>query len=61
MHDVVRNVFTAIVRDMGFHVLQKQTHVLSPLTLQSSCCRIDVVLLIDGVCTSINVVIVNPI
>jgi hypothetical protein len=29
-HDVVQNVFTTIARNVGFHVSQKQTHVLPP-------------------------------
>jgi hypothetical protein len=28
-HDAVRGFFTSIVRDVRFHVLHKQTHVLS--------------------------------
>jgi hypothetical protein len=30
-YDAIRNVFASIVRDVGFHVLQEQTHIfLSP-------------------------------
>ncbi len=43
-HDVVRNVFMVIVKDAGFHVSQEQTHVLSPLALQSSHHQINIVL-----------------
>jgi hypothetical protein len=38
LHDVVQDVFVAIAKDAGFHVSQKQTHVLSLPTLQSSRC-----------------------
>jgi len=32
-HDVVLDVFAAIAKNAKFHVLQKQTHVPSPLAL----------------------------
>jgi hypothetical protein len=32
-HDVLQKKFTTIAKDVGFHVLQKQTHVLSPTVL----------------------------
>jgi hypothetical protein len=60
-HDVVRDVFTSIVRDARFHVLREQTHVLSPFALQSSRHQIDILLSIDGVCTLVDVVIVDHI
>jgi len=31
LHDVVQDVFTAIARNVRFHILQEQTHVLPPL------------------------------
>ncbi len=49
----------AIVRDAGFHVLQKQTYVLSPFTLQSSRHWIDIVFSVDGVHMLANIVIAN--
>jgi hypothetical protein len=60
-HDVVRNVFVAITKNAGFHVSQEQTHVLLPPTLQFSCRWIEIVLLVDGVHTLVDVVIVDPI
>jgi len=33
LHDVVQDTFTTIVKDVGFQILQKQTHVLLPPTL----------------------------
>jgi hypothetical protein len=59
LHDV-RNVFVAIAKNVRFHVSQKQTHVLLPPILNFLCCRIEIVILIDGVCTLVGVVIVNP-
>jgi hypothetical protein len=50
-----------IARDAKFNVSWKQTHVLPPPTLQSSCHWIDIVLLIDGIHTLANVVITDPI
>jgi hypothetical protein len=61
LHDVVQNTFMTIVKDVRFQVSWKQTHVLLPPTLQSSCFRIDIVLSIDGVHTLVDVVIVDPI
>ncbi len=60
-HDVVQIVFVTIVKIAGFHVSQKKIHVISPLALQSSRHRIDIVLLINGVRTLVNVIITNPI
>jgi hypothetical protein len=36
LHDVMRNVFPAIAKNVGFHVSQKQTHVLLLPTLKIS-------------------------
>jgi hypothetical protein len=46
---------------MGFYVLLEQIHVLSSFALQFLCCRINIVLLINGVCMSANIVIIDPI
>jgi hypothetical protein len=35
-HDVVQDAFASIMRDVGSHVVCKQTHVLPPPTLYSS-------------------------
>jgi hypothetical protein len=45
---------------MGFHVSRDQTHVLSSPSLQSSHEQVDIMLLIDGICTVTNVIIVDP-
>jgi hypothetical protein len=59
-HDVVQNVFAAIAKKNEISCLQKQTHVLLLPTLQYSCCRVEIVLLVDGVHTLVDVVIVDP-
>lgn len=38
----------------------KQTHVLLPHTLQFSCCQINIVLLVKGICMLVGIVIINP-
>jgi hypothetical protein len=60
LHDVVQNVFAAIAKNAGFHVSQEQTHVLLLPTVQFSCRLIEIVLLVDGVHTLVDVVIFNP-
>jgi hypothetical protein len=57
---MVLNSFVSIGIDMGFHVSHDQAHVLSPPSLQSSCEQVNIMLLIDGICTLANVVIINP-
>jgi hypothetical protein len=59
-HDVVCNTFVTIARDVGFHVGQKQLHVL-PLTMFNSSCRqVNIVFTKDGIRTLLDIVIVNP-
>jgi hypothetical protein len=60
-HDVVWNAFVAIAKDVRFHILRKQTHVLLPLALQSLHCWVNIVLSVNGVCTLLYIVIANPI
>jgi hypothetical protein len=57
-HDVVRDSFVSIAKDMTFHVLQEQTHILSPPF--PSHWRVDIVLSVDGIYTLTNVVIIDP-
>jgi hypothetical protein len=38
-----------IMRDVGFHVLCEQTHILPPPTFQSTCQCVNIVVLMDGV------------
>jgi len=60
-HDVVRDAFASIMRYSGFHVVHEQTHVLLSLTFESSCWWADIVLLVDGICTLADVIIVDSI
>lgn len=59
-HDMVWNAFVSIARNIGFHVSCEQTQVLRPPSLQSSCEWVDIMLLVDGIRTLPNVVIVDP-
>jgi hypothetical protein len=49
------------VKDVGFHVLRKQTHILLSPSLHYFCWWIDIVMLVDDICTLANVIIVKPI
>jgi hypothetical protein len=44
-HDVVYDTFVAIAHDAGFHMGQKQLHVLPSNRFNSSCQRVDIVLI----------------
>ncbi len=59
-HDAVWDAFASIVRNAGFHVLWEQTHILPLPFLQSSCQRIKIVLLVDGIRILADVIIVDP-
>jgi len=59
-HDVIRNTFATIARDVGFHIRRKQLHVLPSTTFNSSHRQIDILLTKDGICTLVDVVIVDP-
>jgi hypothetical protein len=54
LHDVVWNVFMAIVKDVGFHVSWEQTHILPPLALKSLHNWINIVLLINIIHTLVG-------
>ncbi len=58
-HDVVWNSFTSIIRDVRFHVLCKQLHVLSTPSLQSSRWQVDIVFTTHDICTLANIIIVD--
>jgi hypothetical protein len=45
---------------MRFHFSREYTHVFLPPTLQSLCHQVDIVLLINGVLTLVDLVIANP-
>lgn len=57
-HDVVQDAFISIVRYMAFHVWRDQTTFFCHLFFNIFVC-VDIVLLIDGIGTLTNVVIVN--
>jgi hypothetical protein len=59
-HDVVQDVFASIARDAGFHILGKQIHVLPPPFFKSFYRWVDIVLSMDGICTLVDVIIVDP-
>jgi hypothetical protein len=48
------------VKDVEFHVLREQTHVLLLSSLQYFCSFVNIVLLVDNICTLANVIIVDP-
>ncbi len=60
-HNVIRDAFMSIVRDVRFHILQEQTHILRPPSFQFFYQWINIVLLIDSIHTLANVVIVDHI
>ncbi len=60
IHDVVRDTFVAIMWDVDFHVGWKQLHAFPSTTFNFFCRRIDIVLAKDGICTLVDVVIVDP-
>jgi len=58
-HDAIRNTFVAITRDVGFHMGQKQLHVLPSTTFNTSCQQINIMLTKDGIHTLANVIIID--
>jgi hypothetical protein len=60
LHYVGRDVFVAIMKDVKFHVLWEQTHILPPLALKYLHNWVNIVLLIDIVRTLVDVVITDP-
>jgi hypothetical protein len=60
-HDDVRDAFASIVRNARFHVLWEQTHILPLPFFQSSRQRINIILLVDGICILVDVIIADPI
>jgi hypothetical protein len=59
-HDVIHDTFATIVRNVGFHVGQKQLHALLSTTFNSFCRQIDIVFTKDGIRTLANVVSADP-
>jgi hypothetical protein len=61
IHDVVRNVFACIFRNVGFHVSHEQTYVLPSPFFQSSHQWVNTMFTLDGVSILVDVVIIEPV
>jgi hypothetical protein len=59
-HNVVQNVFAFIAKDVGFHILHEQTHVLLSPPLQYLCWSVDIMLNLSGVHLLVNLIIIDP-
>jgi len=59
-HNAFQDAFAFIMKDVGFHVLHEQIHILPLPYFESFHWRINIMLLIDYIRTLIDVVIVDP-
>ncbi len=59
-YDVICDTFATITWDVGFHMGQKELHVIFSTTFNSFHWWVDIVLTKDGIFTSTNVVIADP-
>jgi hypothetical protein len=59
-HDVVHDTSVAIAQDVGFHVGWEQLHVLPSNMFNFFRQWINIVLTKDGICTLVDIVIVDP-
>jgi hypothetical protein len=59
-HDAIRDTFVTIVRDASFHMGWKQLHAFPSTTFNSSCRQVNIVLIKNGICTLVDVVIIDP-
>jgi hypothetical protein len=59
-HDVVHDIFVAIIQDAEFHVGWEQLHAFLSTTFHSSCQQVDIVFIKDGIHTLADVVITDP-
>jgi hypothetical protein len=59
-HDTFHDVLHPLQRNLVFHVIQEQLHVLFSPTLQTARCNANVVLSKDGSKTLAKIVIANP-
>jgi hypothetical protein len=48
------------MQNVGFHMGQKQLHVLPSTTFNSSYQRVNIMFTKDGICNLANIVIANP-
>jgi len=58
-HDTIRDIFVSITKDASFHVSQKELNVFLS-TMFNSFQQINIVFTKDGICTLVNVVIIDP-
>jgi len=58
-HDTICDTFAIIMRNVSFHMGWKQLQVLPSTMFNSTCWRIDIVLIKDGTHTLIDVVFAN--
>jgi len=58
-HDVIQDFFATIVRDVGFHVLNEQTHVLPMSPIWSPQQWMVIVLITNGIHILANVIILD--
>ncbi len=56
-HNVVWDAFAFITKNIGFHGACEWTHIILPLTIQSSCWQINIMLSVDGIHMLTNVII----
>jgi hypothetical protein len=59
-HNVVQDAFASIVKDARSHVSHEQTHVFPPPSFQSIYWSVDILLLVDSICTLVDMIITNP-
>jgi hypothetical protein len=59
-HDAIHDTFIAITQDVGFHVGQKQLCVFPSTMFHSFPQRINIVLTKNGICTLVDITIVDP-
>jgi hypothetical protein len=58
-HNVIWDASVSITKDVGFHGVREQTHILLLLTIQSSRQWVNIVLSVDGIRMLANVIINN--
>jgi len=58
-HDAIHDTFTTIMWDVGFQMRWEQLHVLPSNMFNSFCRQIDIVLTKNGICTLVDIFIVD--
>jgi hypothetical protein len=59
-HDVISDIFVSIAWYASFHMGWKQLHVLPLVILNSYCWQVEIMFTKNGICTLIDVVIIDP-